>query len=473
MGIFNDIANKIDNIFNINNYNILSYAHILKDIQNFKRAGTINGDEFNHFDTPSLKYFKILFYFGKDATTDEDGGFSSGGLLTPTWNEYVKNDGKNLLGALLDATVNKLTKNKADDTSYIYSETKDSDNFYKYNSAWAYLMLNDEKQRAEHLEQFVNLLSNINSESPWYFYSIEGLNEALERKPASDGKFEFGDTKKLTIKCLPDAFDNRITTLLDLYRDITWSWNMKREILPANLRKFDMAIYIFEAPVAKWHEKDVIGKTRRDITKASTDNNYITSYKMLEFHNCEFDYNSIKSGWSTLSNEKGVTPEYSIDIKYDDCYEISYNEFMMRTLGDIIFNDIMSISYAEEDNKTQTAELNRRLSSINPGFLQNAIGQLIGEAKNYLEDKITEKLLGNIHSYSLTNISSQIKSAMKGNLIQTVQAAKDYVNNSQKRKEQSNISPNGNITKQQAAALKIKEKPSSNIFKNVTVVNNI
>ena len=40
---------------------LLSYKHILDDIKKFKRSGTKYGDDFNVYDTPAHKYFKILF----------------------------------------------------------------------------------------------------------------------------------------------------------------------------------------------------------------------------------------------------------------------------------------------------------------------------------------------------------------------------------------------------------------------------
>jgi hypothetical protein len=169
--------------------------------------------------------------------------------------------------------------------------------YYNYNSAWAYLKMNDENERAEKLEHFITLLSNINSHSPWYFTAVSGLDAAQERKPAVDGKMDVGEVKRLQIKCLPDAVDDRIGTLLSLYRDIVWSWSMKKEIIPVNLRKFDMAIYIFEAPMHFIHnETDIIDGV----------SGFKPSYKMLEFHNCEFDYNSIKSGYSEITNQTGV-----------------------------------------------------------------------------------------------------------------------------------------------------------------------
>ena len=112
---------------------ILSYGRFLLDRQNFRKAGTKHGDNFNLFDTPSKKYFKILFYFGNDDNDTSDinkdlyTGFSNG-LLSPSW-LYTNTNGENL--------------------------------YYEYNSAWAYLKLNAEDERAEKLKQFVHLLSNI------------------------------------------------------------------------------------------------------------------------------------------------------------------------------------------------------------------------------------------------------------------------------------------------------------------------
>ena len=187
--------------------NLLSYTNILNDILQFKKSGTKSGRDFNILDTPSHKYFKIMFYFGS-ATEFDDGENGGSGLLAPTW-DYIKDK-----------------------------------KYYEHNSPWSFLKLNDENERAEKLEHFITLLSDISSNSPWYFTSVGGLSEALERKVVDDGKLEIAN-KKLTITCLPDAFDNRIGTLLDLYRDVTWSWVHKREVIPSNLRKFDMAIYIF------------------------------------------------------------------------------------------------------------------------------------------------------------------------------------------------------------------------------------
>lgn len=441
----------------------LSYAQFIKDRNNFRKSGTKSGPDFNIYDFQSHKFFKILFYFGEK---ESEIGLSNG-LLAPTWEAFSNSNSS-------------------------------TDDYYNYNSAWAYLKLNAEDERAELLKQFVTLLSNISTFSPWYFTSISGLDAALTRNIAEVNaeKFELETNRKITINCLPDAFDDRISTLLELYREITWNWHQKKEVIPANLRKFDMAIYIFESPLYGIHDID-------DKNSSTLDGSNLSSYKMLEFHDCEFNYNSIKSGWSEFSNETGTTPKYSIEISYGDCYEISYNDLLMKTLGDVIAIDThvvinsenvrmneepipkvnnvsksvsginnkksnipeldtdffgnKKITYGNLENNNHNGVSNKQIEiEYDTGFLSNAVGQLIGTAVSKVKSTFNRAVLGNLYTYSLTQIGKQLKSAAQGNVIKTAQTIKQYRKNAQQR-----------------AAAKTKQKPTGNIFKDNTIANNI
>ena len=101
------------------NKNLISYSTFLQYMLNLQKAGTRSGSDFNYTDTPSHSYFKLLFYFHNNDTNE-----TAGGLLAPTWQVATGN-------------------------------------YYMYNSAWAYLMQNGEHERAEKLEQFITLLSDI------------------------------------------------------------------------------------------------------------------------------------------------------------------------------------------------------------------------------------------------------------------------------------------------------------------------
>lgn len=423
---------------------ILSYGQIIKEQLEFRKSGTRSGDDFNLFDTPSRKYFKILFYFGDKSSESNKEIGQSNGLLHPTWAIFENNSQDNFNDSNLEKPVSLIEPLQ----------------YYDYNSAWSFLKRNDENERAEKLKKFIMLLSNINSCSPWYFTSISGLDTAMERKGPADGKIEIGDPGKLTITCLPDAFDNRIGTLLELYRDITWSWIQKKEIIPSNLRKFDMAIYIFESPIHFWHDKEntYIGKNNLD---NPNEYYYKPSYKMLEFHDCEFNYNSIKSGWGELNNQTGVSPTYSIEISYNDCYEISYNEHLMRTIGDVIKTDTYNVviednalifgdsidSKEQKDDAIQSIKIDERINITSDSALFNSIDQIGNAGLSFVKNKLTNAVLGNLYTYSLTKLGTQLSELEKGNIIKTGQSVKQYIDNAQER-----------------AAAKIKNRPSGEIF---------
>ena len=420
---------------------MMSYARVLRDRNEFRKSGTKHGSDFNIFDTPTLKFFKILFYFHGKSEYETDESMSTG-LLAPAWNYYLNEN-----------------------------------TYWMSTSAWAYLKMNDENERAEKLEQFISLLSNINSESPWYFSAISGLDSALERKVVTDGKLDLNEAKRLQIKCLPDAVDDRIGTLLSLYRDIVWSWSMKKEILPVNLRKFDMAVYVIEAPMWYIHKG-------QDIIDGNSE--FKPSYKMFEFHNCEFDYNSIKSGYSEISNQTGAQPTYTIDIMYDDCYEIAYNSILMRTIGDVIATDTAYVcmvggdtmsrvdSTAQTDSEKQLTELKNRMTRTfikskeeedepvkSP--VKNAVSQLVGAVKGDIKRLLNSAILGNIYTASLTQLASEFKSLSAGNVIATAQTVKGYIKTAQERAAMKNKkSASGNIYG--SVEELVKGKPTGDIY---------
>ena len=512
--------------------NLLSYTNILDDIKQYRYSGTKMGHDFNIMDTPSQKYFKILFYFG--SASEDFTPYESSGLLAPTWELFEAMSGNYNQNA-------ELSNEEKIEYSKMERYFSENIHYYDFNSAWAFLKLNDENERAEKLERFVTLLSDISSKSPWYFSSVSGVQEALERKFTEDGKLDMTERKKITISCLPDAFDNRIGTLLELYRDVTWSWTHKKEIIPANLRKFDMAIYIFETPEHNWHNNfEIIG--------SKNPSKFKVGYKMIEFHDCEFNYNSVKTAWSTLDNQTGIQPTYQIDISYNDCYEVSYNDIMMRTIGDVILTDLVNNSLNADDyNSTIQTDSDKTLlnAKISPnydenpivtlsteefkksipghekssaidglsnamnsiasgfmpnmittfgnlekrkgkqsdnvnveykidyeaGFIGNAIGQVVGHAKQWIKSKINRAVMGNLYTFSLTQMRDQARDLLQGNLIKTGMSIAEYVREANARKEEKNKpKPNGDIFPEPNKQTPLTPR---NLYSGSTVANNL
>jgi len=114
------------------------------------------------------------------------------------------------------------------------------------NTAYKYLRSIGEDKRAQYLSQFVEHLQNINYKTPWFFQTIEGLGDAWKRGFQEDEfKALLPNDRRITINCL-ESIDLRMSALMDLYRKACFDWKNKREVVPANLRKFSVYIYIYE-----------------------------------------------------------------------------------------------------------------------------------------------------------------------------------------------------------------------------------
>lgn len=263
-------------------------------------------------DSPSNYYFKLLFYFTNPYAEEE----LSSNLLGLNYNDRATTE-QNGWGA---------------------------------NTALNYLYNNKEYTRFRYLSEFIKLLSDINIHFPWYFQSITGLDTALERTELGGKEFKIEEErKKITIKCLPDALDNRIGKMLDLYRSAAFSQMLHKEIIPANLRKFDMGIFIYTPLVKNIVAEDgvnIFNGTRKLVFNGQYDDDSeqnITTYtnsKFIELRNCEIDLNSSKTPFGDVNNVEGTQHEYEISISFDTCYERRYDITFNDIIGDFVIEDL-------------------------------------------------------------------------------------------------------------------------------------
>ncbi len=129
-----------------------------------------------------------------------------------------------------------------------------------YYSAYRYLLEREAnfpgenaRKRANALRQFTKLLGEINQNSPWFFQSIDGLNTLGQISKSGfqieDGfdSFDPQRTKDgtLTINCL-ESLNLRIAALAELYNQATFDADNMRWLVPRNLRKFTMWIFVTE-----------------------------------------------------------------------------------------------------------------------------------------------------------------------------------------------------------------------------------
>lgn len=114
------------------------------------------------------------------------------------------------------------------------------------NTALNFLIRVGQADRAVLLNNFINHLRKINNTTPWFFQEIEGLEDAWKRGYQEKEFIPIlPEDRAIKINCL-ESIDLRITALMDLYRKACFDWNFRREIVPWNLRLFNISIFVYE-----------------------------------------------------------------------------------------------------------------------------------------------------------------------------------------------------------------------------------
>lgn len=192
-------------------------------------------------EDPTYLGFKFLFDFGA-LPVNLEYGWAPSPLLRV--NNYTSSDG-----------ASNMPYNLFGQPQYDVSQSN-----VVYYSAYNYLLQRDGNyastnalKRANALRQFQNLLADINNNSPWFFQSVIGLDQ-LEKVAKGGFQTEMGldsfnsartANKTLEINCL-ESLNLRVTALANLYNQATFDADNMRWLVPRNLRKFTMWIFVTE-----------------------------------------------------------------------------------------------------------------------------------------------------------------------------------------------------------------------------------
>jgi archaellin len=203
------------------------------------------------------------------------------------------------------------------------------------NTAYNYLMsrktlfkYDNLSSRALALEKFVKYLSFINCNAPWFFDKIDGLDKAIVSLN------DFSKEKQITISCLEDAVDMRLTSLFHLYQYACYDEINMKEIIPENLRKFNMTVVLYHVPI-KYHSTKLPNFDAKSIHGNGTSFSNRMSYKMFTFKGCEFNLESLGSIIpSSADNAQAFNlAKSSITINYDRVFTHLMNEWNQFMVG--------------------------------------------------------------------------------------------------------------------------------------------
>ena len=319
-------------IFKVPNW---SYANLLSE-----RTSWIKGYD-SATGEPGWFYFKIFFNFD-----------TPNGLFGNIFNRDAQADVKD---RIVDLETELYTDESGVSRSRVTGAKKrhTSSELYKYgDSAYRYLKINQNHYTKDHfgdrlvaLEKFARSLSFINSHAPWFFESIGGLDQASVqsfKEPMKNNVLELGFKE--------EAVDMRISTLLDLYKYACFDYINLKEVVPQNLRQFDMVVVLFHAPLRYYHtatetmrrgafpykgfssfEQGINGTS---YIKSNWDD--VMSYKMFSFKGCEFMHETLSTIYpSSMTNENPVMlGKNKIKISYKRVYQHNFNEWGRFMIGD-------------------------------------------------------------------------------------------------------------------------------------------
>lgn len=266
------------------------------------------------------------------------------------------------------------------------------------NSAAKYLYTNKNhkqikaRDRITALHKFASIISYISNNAPWYFKDVKGLNNAV-----STLVDDFSKERSIEIGVTQDAIDMRLSSLMSLYNYACFDNFLGKEIIPENLRKFDMTIIIFQTPLRYLHTSftsnkktefmgidvgavvdevtGLFGKKKKgkagtkyksmDLINGDSQNfGDLMSMKIYSFMGCEFDMESFASIIpGQMSNENPFQlGNSSIKIKFTKCIEHTMNEFYGMMWGADGF-------YFNQYNNFQLSDgLNSYYHKINTGW---------------------------------------------------------------------------------------------------------
>jgi hypothetical protein len=225
----------------------------------------------------------------------------------------------------------------------------DADVMETTNSAGKFLKLANETydkskllDRLIALKKFASILSRIQTHTPWFFKSVKGLDKA------SYTGIEFGKEKSIELSTSGDSVDLRLTTLFELYKFACYDDINHREIIPENLRKFEMSVLIYSSPISFLHDSLTYDNEQRNfksvLSSSGVENkesapqvfNNTLSYKIYTFKNCEFvlpELGSLMPNDVNNENPFKIADGSILKITYDKCYVHTSNEIMGMMFG--------------------------------------------------------------------------------------------------------------------------------------------
>jgi len=322
------------------------------------------------------------------------------------------------------------------------------DNGEQVGTALNYLKAIGDGPRFEYLKLFQELLLDTNYWMPWYWQGIEGLDKVWDYKKLID-PFKGGNDSSIKITTL-ESIDLRITALMDLYRRACFDYEFRREIIPSNLRKFQVTVFVQEIRNIQVDFGSIDGalsvinnvnKTfNTGVNPLNLPGNMETAQQragkdtakivnefganiMFTLKYCEFDSDKSSGNWGSLSMAGGDPASQQIVFTYDSIDE-SYlnptivnappgynaagmNYSFLEKLPDPISGNGKSLLDKIKDlseNPDGIKDIMKTAAKNAGAALQqaavNRVDTLVAQGLNAVNGRLNRLLLGNVYGFS-------------------------------------------------------------------------
>ena len=248
-------------------------------------------------------------------------------------------------------------------------------------------------ERLEALKNFKKALKVINNEMPWFWQSLSGL-EKIQQYDTTNPYFGGADAK-LTISTL-ESINLTVAGLMHLYRTAVFDERKWTYILPPNLRRFRMYVYVTEIRTIQNISKPTLGGIPTKINgdavegfpdnfkpsiKIENDNKSISGqtgrpYFMFGLKYCEFDIASGTSAFADLNKN----PESAVG-------EISISYQGLDKIESRVLNGIIKTDYGNDNLSPAPDSENYSPSSLKD-FAKDKINGKISEIEDRAKDDL-------------------------------------------------------------------------------------
>lgn len=366
------------------------YDNLTKKFIETSASGQSDKSLFDEVQDPTFMTFKIDFFPDNGNSATANDGFSLGGLLR------------------------RPVDKKHGFSNFVGENDNASDYFRNIGSP----------SRYAYLELFIDTLDRISNDNPWYFQSVTGLGDIY--------KFEMADgirlnDKSLTIECL-ETLDMKMSYLADLYRNAVYDQEYMREMLPYNLRTFDMKIHVLEmrnfnttfGTIASALRGDSLNSLTGDkIKELITTEKYessilqsmfeAVSVETFHFRNCEFDFHSEAPGYlDTVHTSDSPIATYKFKIKVGQVEKTGVYPFFNAIISDVAKKSGISYNTVSNAiaNTGRTASLLIKKSTKHAIHIQGLARQAQDQNGTVIENTSETRIMSDTSTASYTTSKS-------------------------------------------------------------------